>query len=552
VRTFEAAQARARHAAHFAGIATHHAGAAHDNAWHERMLAILADLRVAWHWSAEHVAVDLLADLGAPLARWYEMTGRYREWESDFAAATVPVRAALAAARIPGQDLRTALGLVLVGQARALQYLGHARESRDLLVEADTLLEAEGPVWTARIGLSLGRSLHMLGEFDAARERFSTALAAATSVGLDDCEAQLFAALGMLALAEGDELRAASLCDQAFAIVQARGDQEGYVAVAVCLGAVAHAQGDLPRAHYRFTSSLDLARALTHRPLETAALRGLAELACEQHHPSDEARTLCSDAVRLARTIGDPVATAAALSALGRLALMVADLEHAETAFAEALACGVEAAGLAEAGAALRGLGGVAFYRGNLQEALDLTARALTSARRHWPREIGPGALLLGHIRLALGDLAGAANAYEEARASARLSPAIDAEAGLARIDLARGDTRQALVRVAALLPSILSETPAAIEDPVRTYLACYRTLIACGDPRAPQLLATGHAWLHERAAAIDNPDARRRFLQVPPHHRELLSVWREASQHDSVVIALPTPLALAEHIAVS
>ena len=332
-RPFEAAQARTRHAAHFAGIAVHQAGAAHNNAWHERMLAILADLRVAWRWSAEHVAVDLLADLGAPLALWYEMTGRYREWESDFSDATVPVRAAVAVARIPGQDLRTALGLILVGRARALQYLGHARESRDLLVEAGTLLETAGPIWDARIGLALGRSLHMLGEFDAARECFSTALAAATAAGLDDSEARLFAASGMLALAEGDDLRAASLCDQAFAIVQSRGDQEGYVAAAVCLGAVAQAQGDLSRAHYLYTSSLDLARALAHRPLEIAALGGLATLACAQRHPSDEAYARCSDAVRLARTIGDPVATASALTALGRLALMVADLRERRVGF---------------------------------------------------------------------------------------------------------------------------------------------------------------------------------------------------------------------------
>ena len=86
----------------------------------------------------------------------------------------------------------------------------------------------------------------------------------------------------------------------------------------------------------------------------------------------------------------------------------------------------------------------------------------------------------------------------------------------------------------------------------MRAYLTCYRTLAACGDPRAPQLLAIGHAWLHERVETIADPDARRRFLQIPPVHRELLGVWREASQRDSVVIALPTPLALAEYVAVS
>ena len=75
-RPFEAAQARTRHAAHFlAGIATRYSVAIQDPDLHERMVAILDDVRVAWRWSAEHVAVDLLADLGTLLALWYEMAG---------------------------------------------------------------------------------------------------------------------------------------------------------------------------------------------------------------------------------------------------------------------------------------------------------------------------------------------------------------------------------------------------------------------------------------------------------------------------------------------
>ena len=88
----------------------------------------------------------------------------------------------------------------------------------------------------------------MLGEFDAARERFSAALAMATTAEPDDSEAQLFASLGMLALEEGDTARAASLCDRAFAIVQAQGDRIGLATVALRLGAVAREQGDIPGA----------------------------------------------------------------------------------------------------------------------------------------------------------------------------------------------------------------------------------------------------------------------------------------------------------------
>jgi DNA-binding SARP family transcriptional activator/predicted ATPase len=551
-RPFEAAQARTRHAAHFAGIATRYSVAIQDLDLHERMVAILDDVRVAWRWSAEHVAVDLLADLGTFLVLWYEMAGRYRDWDGDFSDAIVPVRAALTAARIPGEDLQTALGLLLTGRARALQHLGQASESLNLLAEASELLNTAGPIWKARVGIAIGRSLHMLGEFDAARERFDAALTMATTAEPDDSEAQLFASLGMLALEEGDTARAATLCDRAFAIVQAQGDRIGLATVTLHLGAVARDQGDFPGARYQYNRSLDLARTLRHRSLEVAALGSLAELAGESPYPLDESLALCSDAAQLARAIGDRAAETAAFTALGQLALVIGDLDRAHDTFAEALANGAEVAGLGEASGALRGLGIVAFHRGNQQEARDLALRSLAIARRHRQRDVEQGALLLGHIRLALADLVGAAGAYEEARSAARSSPAIDAEAGLARVDLARGDEKRSLARVGGILPLLQLGTPVSVEEPVRVYLACYRTLVACDDPRAPQLLAAGHAWLHERAVAIYDPDERQRFLQVPPAHRELMGTWRASLQSGADVIALPLPLTLPEHVAVS
>ena len=113
------------------------------------------------------------------------------------------------------------------------------------------------------------------------------------------------------------------------------------------------------------------------------------------------------------------------------------------------------------------------------------------------------GALLLGHIRLALADLVGAAGAYEEARSAAAPVRRSTPRPGW-RAWTWRAAMRSAAWRVSSgILPLLQFGTPASVEEPVCVYLACYRTLAACDDPRAPQLLAAGHAWLHERAVAI-------------------------------------------------
>jgi hypothetical protein len=48
---------------------------------------------------------------------------------------------------------------------------------------------------------------------------------------------------------------------------------------------------------------------------------------------------------------------------------------------------------------------------------------------------------------------------------------------------------------------------------------------------RARTILDQAHTALLERAAAIDDPDLRRKFLENVPVHREIASAW-EAYQH--------------------
>jgi hypothetical protein len=72
-----------------------------------------------------------------------------------------------------------------------------------------------------------------------------------------------------------------------------------------------------------------------------------------------------------------------------------------------------------------------------------------------------------------------------------------------------------------------------AIEEPLRVYLACYRVLLASGDPRASEILEKAHNLLQERAALIDDEDLRRSYLENVAEHREIVAAWqRKETSH--------------------
>jgi hypothetical protein len=107
----------------------------------------------------------------------------------------------------------------------------------------------------------------------------------------------------------------------------------------------------------------------------------------------------------------------------------------------------------------------------------------------------------------------------------------VETATDLARVALARGDTAQALERVAAILPDLESGTLTGLEEPALAYLTCYRVLYDAGDEGADEVLAAGHAFLEERSRQFVDEERRSRFLGNLPAHRTLVAAWhgREA-----------------------
>ncbi len=136
----------------------------------------------------------------------------------------------------------------------------------------------------------------------------------------------------------------------------------------------------------------------------------------------------------------------------------------------------------------------------------------------------------LGGAELALGRHAPAATAFERAHALALMNHGPirhDAAAGLARVALARGNVADALASVEGVLGHLADGgTLDGTDMRQQIRLTCHRVLARAGDRRTADLLATAHAELQARAAAITDPALRNSFLENIPEHREIAAAW--------------------------
>jgi hypothetical protein len=119
-----------------------------------------------------------------------------------------------------------------------------------------------------------------------------------------------------------------------------------------------------------------------------------------------------------------------------------------------------------------------------------------------------------------------AAQAFDAARALAlgatETQLAYQAKAGLARVALARGDTRVASAFAEELL-SYLAWGGQLIGPSAHSIrLTCFEVLARLGDPRAAEVLSTAQRALAAIAETIPNDDLRRCYLENIPDHRTI------------------------------
>lgn len=267
--------------------------------------------------------------------------------------------------------------------------------------------------------------------------------------------------------------------------------------------------------------ALDTIRRTTSRGVESVILTAYSVGLTEFGRP-DEGRLAALESLRIAEEIGDLYGTADALDVAGYAATALGDLDTARVELTESLRRATDLDWSFLQAAALKNLAIALGAAGDVDASAQAARGAVDIANRTGCRDIEGRALIaLGH---ALG-----AQRKPEARTVLAEAVALngevaaphcvlEAQAGLAAVELAAGDLGAALERVEPVLAQLDSGMSLnGINEPYRPRRICWEVLAAAGDARAPGVLADAARRLQQQADALD-PEVRELFLRLPDH----------------------------------
>jgi tetratricopeptide (TPR) repeat protein len=334
------------------------------------------------------------------------------------------------------------------------------------------------------------------------------------------------------ALSTGDYLGSRTYLVEALQVCQTLGKRQGELLSLSRLAQTNFFLYDFAAAETGFAAALDLARTLGFRRVEMLALDGIGRI-LQLRGSYTAARTLLEQAVTIAEELALPYDEAFISATLIRLHCQLGDQAAAAqgyeqlTQFLAYVNLPKECQLSAWLAAAFK-----AHYAGDAQLALRYAEQAhqLTQQGEILFRVVDT-ALILGHVRAAIGDWEPAAAAFQQALAAfqqfGNRELAAEPQAGLAQIALAQGDLAGAQAQVEAFLPVLAEQSHAGFNNPFLIYLTGYRILAANVDPRAATLLQQGYDLLQQDAAGLDD-ESRQAFLEAVPSHRALVTTYRE------------------------
>jgi len=499
--------------------------------------------------------------------RVYSLQGNRQAQQQDLAAleqlaldlAAAPAGAAsLAAIRQIEAGLRRAAYAAETGDFATAM----AANQEAIRLAAATLADAAGvgegvPVSAAPVGvdtglhvsqlqaegyLQWGQALWRQGEYADARARLQRALELARAIAGRPAAAQAPpAALRQIRAVEADSLRnlgnvcwyvgdyeaARTYYEQALEICRALGNRRGESASVNNLGTVYAKLGRHAEARACYEQSMVIDREIGNRPGLSKSLSNLGSVIDGQGY-HDEARAAFEEALRICREVGDVQGTSGALNNLGIVYDQLGDYAAAQRHFAEALQIRRQIGAQQGEGEGLSDMAMLHHHMGDDAGSLAYSRQALPIIQRLGDPFIeGFVWIRMGHALLGLGQVDEAEAAYRQSlhlrRQTGQQDLALEAQAGLARVALARGDLEQARRWVEEVWRGLEATTLEGTEEPLRIYLTCGRVLQAAGDPRAGEVFQAASRLLHERAGRIKDEGLRRQFLQEVAVHREVV-----------------------------
>jgi class 3 adenylate cyclase len=388
-------------------------------------------------------------------------------------------------------------------------------------------MEAEGYyTWGRSIDFQLGGP--------EALEKFEQALKLARAAQLRRLEANVLMSLGPHYSDLSDYEQARKYLTAALQIYRQLNDTYGEGRALGNLGVTYWGQGNYTEAKSHFEAALQVIRKTGYRRGEGILLGNLGVIAREQLNYA-ESQHFHEQALEISREILDRFSEFIHLGNLGEALRDQGDFNRAPVLYDEALKMALEVGSLPGQSAILNSWSLLMEYLGNNQAALDYAQRALILAHE------GNSVLFESASLSRLGQAFFSVGRHEDASEHFRMAldllrklglenRAIEALAGLARVNLARGEVSVALDLVEQVLQHLESHNLLGTEEPVSVYLTCYQVLTASGDPRATGILEAGYQFLQKRADLIGDEALRRSFLEKVPMNRELNQLWREAS----------------------
>ena len=308
------------------------------------------------------------------------------------------------------------VGLVLHDLAELFHRAGRTQKARERLAECRAVDPADDPVASIRLDMLEGRIAHTEGRFAEAVALYERAYEAAERLGSLSEQARTSNSMGNAARDVGDYDAAEEHFQQALAVWERTGDTECIAGAHNNLANLALSRGDLELARTHHERSLTACREIGNVHGSALAQTNLAILAIE----GGDGPTAVAQAAVALETLGgsgNAVLRGLTLVVLGEAHLECGKERDAETAFMKVLGDHDDAHHPLAVAGAQRGLGRVAFMRGECAEALERLAAGLAGFERlERAQEAARTRLYRGEVLCQLGEIDRARSDVAQAR----------------------------------------------------------------------------------------------------------------------------------------
>ena len=249
--------------------------------WLDRLEAEHDNLRAALHWALERAPVELAAQLGGELWRFWWMHGHLNEGRRwlDRVLRHAPAEACASPQAAAWAKAFQGAGVLADRQGDSAQALVYYE--RGLALRRGL---GDQPGMAAALN-SMGVGAYYQGDYTRAGMLLEESLALRRRLGDQRRIAVVLSNLGLVALDQGDYVRAQALFTESLALDQATDNLSGIAMSYNNLGAVARERCDYEQAQLLLRQGLSHCRELSYSDGIAESLEGLADVLCAAAQP---------------------------------------------------------------------------------------------------------------------------------------------------------------------------------------------------------------------------------------------------------------------------